>query len=82
MKTCAADSEYIFYVEEIAWLVLGLFQCFLKNVRLVLKDNNERLLLKEKNVRLIFFVCVAASRNILMFFKERAAASEKILRVC
>ena len=27
----------------------------------------------------IFFMCVAASGNISMFFKERAAASEKIL---
>ena len=41
-----------------------------------------RLLLKE-NVQLIFFYiedCVTASGNISMFFKERAAASEKILR--
>ena len=41
-----------------------------------------RLLLKE-NVQLIFFYvedCMAASGNISMFFKERATASEKILR--
>ena len=60
------------------WSLLGVFQCFLKNVRLLLKDINERLLLKE-NVQLIFFVCVAASRNISMFFSKRAVASDKIL---
>ena len=60
------------------WSLLGVFQCFLKNVRLLLKDINERLLLKE-NVQLIFFVCVAASRNISMFFNKRAVASDKIL---
>ena len=41
-----------------------------------------RLLLKE-NMQLIFFYvedCMAASENISMFFKERATASEKILR--
>ena len=41
-----------------------------------------RLFLKE-NVQLIFFYiedCVTASGNISMFFNERAAASEKILR--
>ena len=36
------------------------------------------LLLKE-NVQLIFFLCVAASKNISMFFNERATASEEIL---
>ena len=51
---------------------------FFKERGLFLKDINERLLLKE-NVQLIFFVCVAASKNISMFFTERAAASEKIL---
>ena len=56
VKTCAAASEYIFYVSANVWLLLGVFQCFLKNVRLLLKDINERLLLKE-NVQLIFF-CV------------------------
>ena len=49
-----------------------------ENVQQLLKDINVRLLLKE-NVQLIFFVFVAASRNISMFFNERAAASEKIL---
>ena len=57
------------------WLLLGVFQYFLEKVRLLLKDINEQLLLKE-NVQLIFFVCVAASKNISMFFKERAATSE------
>ena len=37
-----------------------------------------RLLLKE-NVKLVFFLCVASSENISMFFNERVAASEKIL---
>ena len=37
-----------------------------------------QLLLKE-NVQLIFFMCVAASRDISMFFNERMAAFEKIL---
>ena len=60
------------------WLLLETFQCFLRNVRLLLKDTNVRLLLKE-NVQLIFFLCVAASGSILMSFNERAAASEKIL---
>ena len=60
------------------WILLGVFHCFLKNVRLLLKDINERLLLKE-NVQMIYFFCVAASRNISMFFNERTAASESIL---
>ena len=50
---------------------------FLKEWRLLRKDINERLLLKE-NVQLIFSLCVAASREISMFFNERAAAFEKI----
>ena len=64
------------------WLILGVFQCFLRNGRLVLKEINVRPFLKE-NVQLIFFYvedCMAASGNISMFFKERATASEKILR--
>ena len=68
----------IFFVSANVWLLLGVFQCFLKNVRLLLKDINERLLLKE-NVPLIFVLCVAASTNISVFFNERATASEKIL---
>ena len=48
VKTCAPTSEYIFYVSGNVWLLLGVFQCFLKNVRLLLKDINKRLLLKEK----------------------------------
>ena len=74
-KICAAASEHIFYVSANVWLLLGVFQNFLEKVRLLLKDINEQLLLKE-NVQLIFFVCVAASKNISMFFKERAATSE------
>ena len=77
-EDCAAASEYIFYVSANVWLLLGVFQGFLKNVRLLLKDINERLLLKE-NVQLIFFLCVAASRNVSMFFNESAAAPKKIL---
>ena len=71
-------SEYIFCVSANVWLLLGVFQCFLRNGRLILNDIIVRLLLKE-NVQLIFFVCVAASRNISMIFNERAATSEKIL---
>ena len=78
VKTCAAASEHIFYVSAKVWLLLGVFQCFLINMRLLLNDINERLLLKE-NVQLMYFLCVAASRNISMFFSERVAASEKIL---
>ena len=81
VKTCAAASEYISCFLRNVWLLLGVFQCFLRNGRLLLKDINVRLLLKE-NVQLIFFVFVAASRNISMFFNERAAASEKIFNDC
>ena len=38
-----------------------------------------QLLLKE-SVQLIFFLCVATSGNISIFFNELEAASEKILR--
>ena len=78
MKTCAAASEHIFYISANVWLLLGVFQCFLRNGWLLLNDSNVRLLLQE-NVQLIFFVCVAASRNISMFFNECATASKKIL---
>ena len=84
VKTCAAASEYISCFLRNVWLLLGVFQCFLRNGRLLLKDINVRLLLKE-NVQLIFFYveyCVAASGNISMFFNERAAASEKIFNDC
>ena len=67
----------IFFVSVNVWLLLGVFQCFLRYGRLLLKDINERLLLKE-NVQLIFSLRVAASRNISMFFNERVAVSEKI----
>ena len=83
-RQCAAASKYIFYASANEWLLLRIFQCFLKNGRLLLRDINERLLLKE-NVQLfliIFFYiedCMSASRNILMFFNERVAASGKIL---
>ena len=57
------------------WLLLGVFQCFLKNGRLLLKDIKENV---QHIVLLYVEDCVAASRNILMFFNERAAAFEKI----
>ena len=41
VKTCAAASEHIFHVSANVWLLLGVFECFLKNVRLLLKDINE-----------------------------------------
>ena len=77
VKTYATASEYIFYVSANVWLLLGVFQYFLMNVRLLLKDINEQLF----NVQVIFFLCVADSRNISMFFNERVAASEKILTI-
>ena len=77
VKTCAAASEYIFYVSANVWLLLDVSQCYLKNGRLLLKNINELLLLKEDMQ--IFFESVAASRNISMLFNERAAAYEKIL---
>ena len=79
VKTCAAASEYICCFLRNVWLFLDVFQGFLKNRGLLLKDINEQLLLKE-NVQQIFFVCVAASRNILIIFNECVAASKKILR--
>ena len=78
VKTCAAASEYIFYVSANVWLLLDVSQCYLKNGRLLLKNINELLLLKE-DMQMIFFESVAASRNISMLFNERAAAYEKIL---
>ena len=79
---CAAASEYIscFFKECVA--ASEYISYFLKNVRLLLKDINERHCFWKENVQLppnIFFYienCVAASRNISMFFNERAAASE------
>ena len=56
--------------------------CFLKNRRLLLKDTIEQLLVLKESVQLMFFVCVAASRNVSLFFNERAAVSEKIFNDC
>ena len=56
--------------------------CFLKNRRLLLKDTIEQLLVLKESVQLMFFVCVAASRNVSLFFNERAAGSEKIFNDC
>ena len=61
-------------------MLLGLFQCFLRNRLLLLKDINERLHLKENVQLTFFFVYVAASRCISISFIERTAgALEKIL---
>ena len=79
-RKCAAASENISCFLRNVWLLLGVFQCFLRNGRLLLKDINVRLLLKE-NVQMIFFLCVDASRNIEMFFNVHAAASKKILTI-
>ena len=63
--------------------------CFLRNVRLLLKNikKNVQLLLKKKNCSPAFeryFLCldkcVAAPENISCFFKECVTAPEKILR--
>ena len=56
--------------------------CFLKNRRLLLKDTIEQLLVLKESVQLMFFVCVAASRNVSLFFNERAAGSENIFNDC
>ena len=71
----------IFFVFQFVFFV---FQCFLKNVRLLLKAINERLLLKE-NLQLFQHIlrrnCAAfymtAPRNISMFFNKRAAVSKR-----
>ena len=81
VKTCAAASEYISCFLWNVWLLLGVFQCFLRNGRLLLKDINMVLLPKEKYAADIF-VCVAAFGNITIFFNERAAASENIFNDC
>ena len=69
VKTCAAASEHIFYVSANGWLLLAVFQCFVRNGRLLLKDINMRLLLKENEQLVFFYVedCVAASGNISIF---------------
>ena len=63
--------------------------CFLRNVRLLLKDMkkkcataSEKKMCAAASERYFLFLskCMAASENILCFFKERATASEKILR--
>ena len=85
MKISAAASEYIFYVPANVWLLLGVFQCFLKNVLQLLKDIHERLLLKRKCAaasEYIFFMLKNAFKNISMFFNEHVAASEKIFNDC
>ena len=46
-KNCAAAFEHIFYVSANVWLFLVVFQYFLKNLWLLLKDVNERPLLIE-----------------------------------
>ena len=40
----------IFFLLKIVRLLLETFQCFLMNVRLLMKDINERQLLKEKKI--------------------------------
>ena len=85
VKICAAASEYICYVPANVWLLLGVFQCFLKNLLLLLKDIHERLLLKRKCAAAsgyIFFMLKSAFRNISMFFNEHVAASEKLFHDC
>ena len=66
-------------------LLLNLQRCYQKSSHKVciFCEKTVGLLLKE-NVQLIFFFdvedCMTASGNISLFFKERAAASKKILR--
>ena len=56
--------------------------CFWKNVRLLLKDikQNGRLLLKRKICAAVFRQMCGCSWKYFMFFKEHAAASEKLLK--
>ena len=59
----------------------------MKNLQYILCRNREKICAtasERKCAADIFYVedCVAASGNISMFFKERAAASEKILSAC
>ena len=85
VKTCAAASEYIFYVSANVWLLLGVFQCFPKERASASKRYQWNDCFCKENVQLppnIFFYaehCVAASRNISTTFNECSAASEKIL---
>ena len=78
---CEETVQLIFFTLTIVWLLLETFQCFLMNVRLLLKYISERLLLKENVQHIVLLYveeCVGASRNISMFFNERTSASEKI----
>ena len=84
-RKCVAASEHIFYVSANVWLLLGVFQCFLKNVQLLLKDINLWLLLKE-NVQLFFvwwllletFQCFLINvRLLLKDINERLLLKEK-----
>ena len=63
----------------------------MKNLQYILCRNHEKIcaatskrkMCRNRKCAAIFFYiedCMIASRNISMFFKERAAASEKILR--
>ena len=70
VKTCAAASEYIFYVSANVWLL----RC--SDGRLLLKDINERLLLKKKCADDIFY-CVWLLLQTFQCFNERAAPSER-----
>ena len=79
MKICAAASKYISCSLRNVWLFLAVSQCFLKNVRLLLRGYQRTTASERKCAADILCVCVAASTNISMFFNERAAASKKIL---
>ena len=78
MKTCAAASEHIFCVSANVWLLLGVFQCFLRNEWMLL-ERYQCATASERKCAADIFLGVAASGNILMFFNECAAASKKIL---
>ena len=74
-KACAAASEHIFFVCVAASKNIS---CFLRNVRLLLKD-----IKKMCSCFWIFFVNMQMCGcfwEYFMFFKELAAASEKILK--
>ena len=53
VKTCADVSEHIFYVSANVWLLIDVFQCFLKTA----SERYQRATASERKLRLIFFLC-------------------------
>ena len=80
-KIYVSASEYVFYVSANVWLLLGVFQCFLRNVWLLVKDIKERLLLERKCAAYSFTICWrlcgGCFRDYFMIFNERVAPFER-----